>query len=303
MKGHNKYIAVAVAVVGIATLGIAGSATAGQATAPQTDSPQPRAADAVPDEASGGRFHSILRIADSTPHLLQGEVADVIVRIRGGICSGTPITGTRYVVTAAHCVLAANGEVTTRVVVRDDVTYPAVAVLVDPAYHDNPRPELDAAVLVLADPIPGPSAKLGSALPAAGQVTLAGLQPIDVDGTLLRGDDPHDRPLPKDATGTVVKLEHRTAGCVEPVDSLEVGLARVTVHCGLIPGSSGGGLFAEQDGELTLVGIISTVTADLSANGVVPLSSLHELLRHPELYSHPLPSERSQNEHLRLVLT
>ena len=100
----------------------------------------------------------------------------------------------------------------------------------------------------------------------------------------------------------MVKLEHRTAGCVEPVDSLEVGLARVTVHCGLIPGSSGGGLFAEQDGELTLVGIISTVTADLSANGVVPLSSLHELLRHPELYSYPLPSERSQNEHLRLVL-
>ena len=137
MKGHNKYIAVAVAVVGIATLGIAGSATAGQATAPQTDNPQPRAADAVPDVASGGRFHSILRIADSTPHLLQGEVADVIVRIRGGICSGTPITGTRYVVTAAHCVLAANGEATTRVVVRDDVIYPAVAVLVDPAYHDN----------------------------------------------------------------------------------------------------------------------------------------------------------------------
>jgi hypothetical protein len=53
------------------------------------------------------------------PHVLSGGVGDVIVRIRGGVCSGTPITGTRYVVTAAHCVLTSSGEVTKRVVVRD----------------------------------------------------------------------------------------------------------------------------------------------------------------------------------------
>jgi len=35
-----------------------------------------------------------------------------------------------------------------------------------------------------------------------------------------------------------------------------------------------------------LVGILSTVTADLSANGVVPLASLHELLEHPDRYAH-----------------
>ncbi len=192
---------------------------------------------------------------------------------------------------------------TTRVVVRDDVTYPAVAVLVDPAYHDHPSPELDAAVLVLAEPIPGPSAKLGSALPAAGQVTLAGLQPIDVDGIVAARRRPSRSAVAEGRNGSGGQ-DRAPHGRLRRVRRLaRGGPARVTVHCGLIPGSSGGGLFAEQDGELTLVGILSTVTADLSANGVVPLSSLHELLRHPELYTHPLPNERSQNEHQRLVLT
>ena len=61
-------------------------------------------------------------------------MADVLVRIRGGgPCSGTPITGTRFVATAAHCVLDRDGNVESRTVVRDGVEYRAVAVLVDPA--------------------------------------------------------------------------------------------------------------------------------------------------------------------------
>ncbi len=83
--------------------------------------------------------------------------------------------GTVYVVTAAHCVLTDSGEVTPRTVVRDDIRYTAVAVLVDTDYHDHPSAELDAAVLVMAQVIPGPSARVGSALPDSGQVTLAGL--------------------------------------------------------------------------------------------------------------------------------
>ena len=64
------------------------------------------------------------------------------------------------------------------------------------------------------------------------------------------------------------------------------------VPCGLIPGASGGGLFAEVDGTIVLVGIISTVTFDQSANGVVPLDSLHELLEHPQRYRHDLTATR-----------
>jgi len=58
------------------------------------------------------------------PHVLDNAVADVIVRLRGGVCSGTPLTGTPYVVTAAHCVLDADGYVTGRTVVRDGISYP-----------------------------------------------------------------------------------------------------------------------------------------------------------------------------------
>jgi hypothetical protein len=35
-------------------------------------------------------------------------------------------------------------------------------VLVDVRYHDTPTAALDAAVLVMSDPIPGPSATLGT---------------------------------------------------------------------------------------------------------------------------------------------
>ena len=78
----------------------------------------------------------------------------------------------------------------------------------------------------------------------------------------------------------------RPAGCVHSVDALEVEDARVVVPCGLVRGASGGGLYAEEDGELVLVGILSTVMAGQRANGVVPLASLRELLEHPDRYGH-----------------
>lgn len=214
------------------------------------------------------------------PHLLTDEVGDVVVRLTGEVCSGTPIRGTVYVVTAAHCVLTEGGSVTQRTVVRDHVRYPAVDVLVDPRYHDHPSEEFDAAVLVMAQPIPGPSVRVGVALPDSGSVTLAGLQPLDTDGSLLRGR------RREDLAGVGSTLPYHPAGCTDPVDALDASAARVLVPCGLVPGASGGGLYAEQDGELVLIGIISTVTADQQANGVVPLASLQDLLAHPERYAH-----------------
>ena len=83
------------------------------------------------------------------------------------------------------------------------------------------------------------------------------------------------------------------AGCTNDVSSLAVTREHVAMRCGLIPGASGGGLYAEQDGELALVGILSTVSGDLSVNGVVPLSSLQELLQHRDRYVHQLPEIRS----------
>jgi hypothetical protein len=81
------------------------------------------------------------------------------------------------------------------------VRWPPQAVLVNPRYQDAPSPRLDAAVLVMDRAIPGTATTLGGTVSAQGLVTLAGLQPIDTDGTLLRGTSAHDRPTPKGVTG------------------------------------------------------------------------------------------------------
>ena len=225
------------------------------------------------------------------PHILSDDIAGVIVRVRGGgNCTGTPITGTRFVVTAAHCVLDPDGLVGARSVLRDGVAHRAVSVLVDPAYHDSPSPRLDAAVLVMTEAIPGPSATVGHRFPLDGQATLAGLQPLDTDGSLLRGTRYDNRPRPKGAGGSVIAIRSTAVGCLHLVSELEITDVRVSVPCGLIPGASGGGLFVQEQAGLSLVGIISTVAPDLAYNGVVPLASVHELLDNPSRYTYEMPT-------------
>jgi Trypsin-like peptidase domain len=274
---------------------------ASPATGPETPSVRPAPiAGATASTPSGGESEPelgrVTPAAASRPHILNGEVADVLVWVRGSDCSGTPITGTRYVITAAHCALTGTGAITSRTIEREGIRYTAVAVLVDTDYHHDPRPQLDAAVLVFDQEIPGPSARLGAALPTTGEVTLAGLQPIDGDGALLRGDSPDDQSLPTHATASPTTAQRVAAGCVEAVADLIVTPARVTVPCGLIPGASGGGLFV-TGGELVLVGILSTVTDDLAANGIVPLTSLHELLEHPDRYTHSVDTAQTPRDH------
>jgi hypothetical protein len=281
---HKRYAAAVVAIATIATMGGAG----GPAAAGPSNTP----------EGSGLDIAAVAPAPDG-PQLLDDAIGDLVVRLHGSVCSGTPISGTVYVVTAAHCVLTNSGVVTTRrTVVRDTVRYSAVEVLVDTRYHDHPSVVLDAAVLVMDRVIPGPSAQVGLTLPATGRMTLAGFQPID-NGSLLRGHDIHDRTLPRDATGTLIKVPYRPAGCVVDASTIDVSAARVMVPCGLMPGASGGGLYVEHDGEFVLVGILSTVTVDLTSNGVVPLASLHELLQHPERYTHEFSTERSRHDQVR----
>ena len=300
---HKRYVAAVVAIATIATLGGAG----GPVAAAPTNMPEGSGVDTAPvaRESASSDIVAAAATTDTTatastgPQLLDDAVGDLVVRLHGGVCSGTPITGTVYVVTAAHCVLTESGEVTQRTIVRDYVRYTAVAVLVDTDYHDHPSAELDAAVLIMDQVIPGPSARVGVSLPDSGQVTLAGFQPVDTDRSLLRGHTIHDHPIPKGATGTRIDIPYRPAGCVNSVDTLDVSVTRVMVPCGLVPGASGGGLYNEDDGEFVLVGILSTVTADLSANGIVPLASLHELLEHPDRYAHGFQGKDAQDEWVR----
>jgi hypothetical protein len=189
-------------------------------------------------------------------------------------------------------VLDDRGNAAARTVARDGVTYTATSVYVDDRYLDEPKPQFDAAVLEMEQVLPGTSATIGIAIPSTGSVTIAGYQPLDSDGTLLRGQGPHDRPHPKGATGNLIEIESAPAGCTAPTTSLSITAGRVDIGCGLIPGASGGGMFTEVNGTIVLVGIVSTVSFDLSSNGVVPLESLHELLLHPETYRHEVTATR-----------
>ncbi len=249
----------------------------------------PNAPGAVVAATPAGRRTGVEGVpASSGPRLIDGDVAAALVLVRGGaVCSGTPITGTRYVATAAHCVLDLDGRPARRTVVRDGVPHDVAAVWVDTRYNDEPTPRFDAAILELDHHLPGPSATIGPRVPTDGSAIIAGYQPVDVDGTLLRGDGPHDRPSPRTRAGHLVLIDSLAAGCTASVDDIAVTAARVDVPCGLIPGASGGGLFVRTAGAIVLVGIISTVAHDLSSNGVVPLASLAALLRQPARYRYP----------------
>ncbi len=221
------------------------------------------------------------------PHVIDGDVADVLVRVRGGaLCSGTPISDTRYVLTAAHCVLDGSGAVRRRTVVRDGIEYDARAVIVDTRFDETKDTRLDVAVLVMDQVIPGPSAVLAASLPTDGSVVAAGFQPVSSRGDLLRGTSPHDLPLAVPASNGMVTFSTAAAGCAIPWSSVEVGPRRLWIPCGLIPGASGGGLFATLDGEIQLLGVISTVSADISANGVASLQAVLNLLSHAADYTH-----------------
>jgi hypothetical protein len=256
-----------------------------------TEGPPPLFRPPTGAEASHGGT-SAPAAGSAGPHLLEGPIAGVIVRVRAdGVCTGTPIAGTTLVITAAHCVLDDDGAVANdAIVTRGGVTFTAKSVLVDRAYHDAPGPALDVAVLIFDEEVPGPSAQLGDAIPTGGSVVLAGLQPLDTDGSLLRGTRHDDRPRPRGSTGGVVEIESAPAGCVRGADDVDAAV-EVHVPCGLIPGASGGGLFIERGGDVILVGVVSTVSANLQFNGVAPVTAVHELLADPEAHAYEFANE------------
>ena len=200
-------------------------------------------------------------------------------------------------VTAAHCVLGTEGRLSaTSIVLADGTERAASAVFVNLDYHVAPSPRLDAAVLVMADNVAGPAAIISDQLPEHGALTVAGLQPIDTDGSLLRGTNAHDRPLRNGATGPITTTRSAPAGCVLDRTELSISEDRLTAPCGLIPGASGGGLFAEIGNHLLLLGIISTVADDLSSNGLTPATAINDLLADPHSYRHEIrhsPSDAS----------
>jgi hypothetical protein len=218
---------------------------------------------------------------------LDGPVAELIVRLSGpaaGVCTGTPIDGGRMVVTAGHCTVDRRGAV--RLPTVTDAygeTYRVTGAYVRPGsvWIDGAAvAEHDAAVLVLDEPVRGASATLAGP-GAGGPFTVAGMQPIDSRGELIRPGSLYDGYRPADVVGRV------PAGCVldtvEPRSS-ELG-PTIRAACGTRRGSSGGPLLVPAaDGGFAVAGVVSTANGDATWVTMTPSSVHAELIADPSAF-------------------
>jgi hypothetical protein len=232
----------------------------------------------------------------SEPRFATAEEASILVRVRGqGVCTGAPIMGTKYVVTAAHCVLdKKTWELSTRYDVRveyNDQRFDVDHVLVDleAQPHDGAmHPEIDVAVLVLRTEIPGVGVELGVDKDALSGATLVALQTLATKDSFLRPTDYKSLKAPKGASNSgVITYEAAPAACTVSAPEIEVREAGyLQIPCGMIPGGSGGPMIVKHAGKFILVGVLSTVNFELTSNGIAPVSAVARLLASPEKFMH-----------------
>lgn len=219
--------------------------------------------------------------------------SSVLVRIRGqGVCTGTPIKGTLYVVTAAHCVIdKRTWKFMTRFnvyVEYDNVHYDVTSVLVDTeAYPQDGRiySNRDVAVLVIREQIPGVGAYLGEDSLIENDVTLVGYQPTNSTASFYRPKDYASLEQEKNNVG-VTTLESSPAACSIRREDIEIRKGFWSVPCGMIPGGSGGPMIVSTANDLYIVGVLSSVNASLSSNGIAPVSAVRALIANPAKYTH-----------------
>jgi hypothetical protein len=223
----------------------------------------------------------------------------LVVTVRGvGICTGAPIEGTRFVVTAAHCLLdRETGEISTRHdlrVERDGTRYDIESVIVDPSSAvGRVVPARDAAILILTTRVHGRGVRIapvgvrgvdGYPVPAdasGGLAVLIGHQPVDVEGRFHRGKDYHDRRTLGGASPGAVYVGHVTAACDTFTHTRRDGF--LLYPCGMVPGGSGGPVL--ERGTNRLLGVISSVNRELTWNGVTPVDEIVRLLEREERYT------------------
>lgn len=219
--------------------------------------------------------------------------SSILVRVRGqGICTGTPIKGTLYVVTAAHCIVdKRTWEFTTRYDVRveyNDKRYDVTSALVDTeAYPQDGQlySNRDVAVLVLREQIPGVGVYLGEDSLIEHGATLVGYQSVSSIESFYRPKDYASLKQGTKGTG-VVPLASAPAACSVRYEDIEIREGFWSVPCGMIPGGSGGPMIVSTANSQYLVGVLSSVNGSLSSNGIAPVSAVLALIANPAKYTH-----------------
>lgn len=219
--------------------------------------------------------------------------SSILVRIRGqGVCTGTPIKGTLYVVTAAHCVIdKRTWKFTTRFniyVEYDNKHYDVTSVLFDTeAYPQDGQiySNRDVAVLILREQIPGVGIYLGEDSLIEKDATLVGYQPTNSIGSFYRPKD--DASLKQGTKDTgVVPLASAPAACSIRREDIEVREGFWAVPCGMMPGGSGGPMIVSIANNQYLVGVLSNINSSLITNGIAPVSAVLALIANPAKYAH-----------------
>jgi hypothetical protein len=211
-----------------------------------------------------------------------------------GNCGGYPLMGTRYVITATHCVTVqtSKGRVVKELQIAQDgeVIADATHVLLDVRYFVDTDAAYDVAVIE-TDTYFNFGANGFAPLPSTGSWSAYGLQRVGLDGVRLAADeigpavcevyDCSAEPEVRRHQDRIARFErHVTAGCTGDIAGVEHRRDDAfNVDCGMVPGASGGPVVVRTDnGRILLVGVVSTVNSALTYNGIAPAIRLEDLL-------------------------
>lgn len=227
-------------------------------------------------------------------HASQEESTHLVRVLSKGKCSGIPIKGTLYVVTAAHCVLDKyTGKFTSKYDVRveyNDTRYDVSGVLVQEISAPTKGTvfsSTDMAVLVLTKSIPGIGVDFGSHEDIRTGGTLIGYQPLTNKDSFYHPSS-HDKLTSVGLTTTTAP-----AACTFTGSQVTAIKDFWSIPCGMIPGGSGGPVLVLKNGKLLLVGVLSSVDASLSSNGITSVSVAAAMLLNPDRYYYSLTNDSS----------
>jgi hypothetical protein len=219
------------------------------------------------------------------PFEATNSIGVVQVIVGGSVCSGLPLIGTRYVFTAAHCLLDADGDPKygDTLVTADHYHFAAVTEIRFPPAHLTETTEVADIAVVLTDQLWWFGAHRTGALQDVAGVAdvllqLWGYQHVDASGrrlTIAETKEPCES-----STYCPARSLQMPTRCHIDAESVTIDDRGVwNVPCGFSPGGSGGPVVTVIDDEVVLVAVIATVMLPRNdRNGVADAKAARPLI-------------------------